>query len=324
MKQRNRYRSERRGQNIRLLEKALSLRDRLFSLVALRRGLRRLRYWAIVLVLAAAVGAGMFFSGRYAVGKAYSLSMDKVSFESPKSIISKEQALEILGLEGSGILATLDVSGREKKLQEFLCIDSDHMRADLPDTLHIELDERVPIVYVEMESGISTGKRTRLFMCPNGVLFPVVPEYHRNFLNAPTWYLQPGDVSSLKPGAVVAEEIRRPILELVKAANAYDLAELPRIHEIFRPKDWKINVTLEDGVVVEMQVYEIREQMERLTTILEHTRATKRHAASINVIPRLNPTVIYRSTGEPTPTDEADKENDKGKDKTTSARNRRR
>ncbi len=321
MKQRNRYRSERRGQNIRLLEKALSLRDRLFSLVALRRGLRRLRYWAIVLVLVAAVGIGAFLSGRYAVGKAYSMSMDKVSYESTKRIISKEQALEILGLEGSVNLATLDVSGMEKKLKENLCIESARIRADLPDTLHIELDERVPIAYVEMESGISTGRRTRLFMCPRGVLFPVEPDYHRNFLNVPTWYLQPGDVAKLEPGAVIPEEKRRPILELVKAANAYDLAELPRIREIFRPKAWKINLTLEDSTVVEMQVYEIREQMERLTTILEHTRAMKRHAASINVIPRLNPTVIYRSTGEAAPTEEADKEK---KDRNTRRRNRRR
>ncbi len=315
MKQRNRYRSERRGQNIRLLEKALSLRDRLFSLVALRRGLSRLRYWAIVLALVAAIGAGVFFSGRYAVGKAYSMSMDKVSFESTKHIINKEQALEILGLEGAVNLAELDVSGMEKKLQENLCIESAHIRADLPDTLHIEIDERVPIVYVEMESGISTGKRTRFFMCPAGVLFPVEPEYHRNFLNAPTWYLQPGDIDELKPGAVIEEEKLTPILELVKAANTYDLADLPRVREIFRPKPWKITLTLDDGTVVGMQVYKIREQMERLVTILEHARATKRHAASINVVPNINPTVIYRSTGE-----DADKEPEKEKPRRSNGR----
>ncbi len=313
MKQQNRYRSERHGQNIRLLERALSLRDRLFSHVALRRGLRRLRYWAIVLALAAAVAVGAFFSGRYAVGKAYSMSMDKVTYESSKNIITKEQALEILGLEGALNLAELDVSGMEKKLQENLCIESAHIRADLPDTLHIELDERVPIVYVEMESGISTGKRTRLFMCPKGVLFPVQPDYHRNFLNVPTWYLQPGDITELKPGTQVPEVKRTPILELVKASNAYDLTDLPRIREIFRPKPWKISLTLEDGAEVEMQVYKIRAQMERLTAILEHARATKRHAASINVVPTLNPTVIYRRTGEEEAAAKEDKDGKDGK-----------
>ena len=45
-----------------------------------------------------------------------------------------------------------------------------------------------------------------------------------------------------------------------------------------------------------MQVYDIKGQMERLAMILEHCRATHRPARSINVIPRINPTVIYAST----------------------------
>mgnify|MGYP003329714862 FL=1 len=69
--------------------------------------------------------------------------------------------------------------------------------------------------------------------------------------------------------------------------------EIPAIREIFRPKDWKIIATLDGGAEVLMQVYDIKGQMERLAMILEHCRATQRRARSINVIPRINPTVIY-------------------------------
>ena len=56
MKSRNQYRRHHREQqaasaNVRLLEAALSIKDRLFSIVALRRGLRRLRRWAIILLI---------------------------------------------------------------------------------------------------------------------------------------------------------------------------------------------------------------------------------------------------------------------------------
>ncbi len=322
MAQKNRHRSERR-RNVRLLEKALSLRDRLFSLMALRRGLRRLRYGLVVLVLLAIVGAGIYYSTIYAVDKTYSLSIDNITYDSRQRLISKEQALDILGIKGAVNLATLNAAGMEAKLEENLCIASAHIRIALPDTLHIEVDERIPIAYVEMESAAGTGQRTRLFMCPEGVLFPVVPEFHRNFLNAPTWYLHSTDVEVLEPGEVIAENKRRPILELVAASNHYDPAEIPRIREIFRPKDWKIIITLEDGTEVLMQVYDLREQMDRLAMILEHARTTHRHAASINVIPRLNPTVIYREEGKESEKAEDEGETTAGKDRESSSRRNR-
>lgn len=291
MKRQNRFRSE-QG-NVRLLEKALSLRDRLFSILALRRGARRLRQWLILALCALPVVAAIWYGVDYAIEKAYSLSIDNISYKSRRGLISKEQALQILGIQGAVNMATLDASGMEARLEANPCIESAHIRAELPDTLHIEVDERIPIVFVEMESGASTGKRTRFFMDPKGVLFPVNASYHRNFMGAPTWYLQPSDVRELKPGARLDESVCRPIRELVAAANAYDLTEIPAIREIFRPREWKIIVTLDTGTEVMFQVYDLKAQMERLAMIMEHARAMGRGVRSVNVIPAINPTVIY-------------------------------
>ncbi len=304
MKKRNQYRhhysdnSQSRA-NIRLLEAALSLKHRLFSMVALRRGLRRLRKWALILLLIIPVVLGIIWGGMTAVEKAYSLSIDKISYESRRGIISKEQAMLILGIENSINMATLDTGAMEKKLSDNLFIESALIRAELPDTLHIEITERIPIVYVEQESGTDTGNRQRFFMDPSGVLFPVKPEYHENFMAVPIWYLQPEDVVNFAEGSVISEEKRRPIADLVATANLYDPLEIPRIREIFRPKEWKIIITLENGAEVLMQVYDIKGQMERLAMILEHCQATQRKARSINVIPRINPTVIYAPDSEP-------------------------
>ena len=298
MKKRNKYRAHFDGEhassaNVKLLEAALSLRHRFFSLVALRRGLRRLRRWTIILLIALPLLAALIWGCMTAVEKAYSLSIDKVTFDARQKLISKEQAMQILGIEESINMTSLDTGAMKAKLEEHLCIESAHIRAELPDTLHIEINERIPVVYVEQESGAETGNRVRFFMDPSGHLFPVMPEFHRNFMGVPVWYLQPGDVSEFKAGAVIDEEKRRPITELVSAANMYSLVEIPAIREIFRPKEWKIIVTLEGGTEVLMQVYDLKGQMERLSMILEHCRATQRRARSINVVPRLNPTVIY-------------------------------
>ncbi|MBR5894219.1 MAG: FtsQ-type POTRA domain-containing protein [Akkermansia sp.] len=291
MKPQNKYRTEK--QNVQLLEKALSIKDRLFSLLAFKRGARRLRRWFLIALAAAPIIWGIYYSINYAVEKAYSLSIDHISYVSRHGLISRSQAMELLGIKDAVNMATLDVSGMEATLEANPCIAAATIRAEMPETLHIEIDERIPVVFVEMESGTDTGDRTRKFMDPKGTIFPVNEAYHRNFMNAPTWYLQPEDLTELKDGAVIEEERNRPIKELIAASNAYSLTEIPAICEIFRPKQWKMVITLENGTEVLMQVYDIKDQLARLSMILEHARVSKKAMRSINVIPKINPTVIY-------------------------------
>ncbi len=298
MSNKNRRRSHTSGQNIRTLEGGLSLKERLFSILALRRGWRRLKRWVLILILSLAITAGAGYAIMLAVEKAYSLSIDHISYESRHKLISKSQAMQLLGLKDSVNMATLDAAGMENTLLKHPCIEAAHIRAELPETLFIEVTERIPIAYVEMESGADTGNRQRLFMDPQGVLFPIREEYHRDFMGVPVWYLQADDVERFEAGAVIGEKQRRPIVELVAAANLYSLIEIPAIQEIFRPKEWKIIITLENGTEVLMQVYDIKGQMERLAMLLEHTRATHRKARSINVIPKINPTVVYQEEKE--------------------------
>lgn len=325
MKRQNKRRSE-QNSLVRLLEKGLSLRESLFSKLALRRGMRRLRRIALIVLCAVPVLIGIFYGINSALDAAYSLNMEHISYKSRRGLISKEQALHILGIEGKVNLAVLDVRGMQEKLEAIPGIDTAIIRAELPDTLHIEVDERIPIVFVEMESGASAGRRTRLFMDPKGVIFPVNAEYHRNFMGLPTWYLQPSDIRELVPGARITEERCRPIRELAAASNNYDLTEIPAIREIFRPKEWKILVTLDNGAEVCMQVYEIKEQLERLAMILEHARATGHTVRSVNVIPRINPTVVYADdkpmTTEEKPADEQEKAKEKPKEKPKDRRRR--
>lgn len=291
MKQQNKYRTEKA--NVQLLEKALSLKDRLFSLLALKRCARRLRKWLLILLITAPVIWGAYHLINYALEKAYGLSIDNVSYVSRHGIITREQVMQILEIEGNINMATLDVGEMKKTLEAHPCISAATIRAEMPDTLHIEITERIPVVYVEKESATESGDSNRMFMDPNGCLFPVVEKYHRNFLNVPTWYLQPEDISEIMAGAVIDAENCRPIKELISASNAYNLVEIPSITEIFRPRPWKMIVILEGGTEVMMQVYDIQEQLVRLQWILEHARVSGKRLRSVNVIPENNPAVIY-------------------------------
>ena len=300
MAKQNKYRSE-KEEKVQLLEKALSIKDRIFSMLALRRGARRLRRWFLIALIAAPICWGIYEGINYALEKAYALSIDNIHYTSRHKLISRAQAMEILGITESVNMATLDVKGMEAKLEANPCIASATILAEMPETLHIEIDERIPIVYVELANGAESGDTTRLFMDPRGVLFPVVEAYHRNFMNAPTWYLNPEDMKELKPGSTIDEEKCRPIKELISASNTYNLTEIPAIKEIVRPKDWKLIITLENGTEVLMQVYGIKDQLGRLAMVLEHSRATGKSIRSVNVIPKINPAVNYVEPEAPKP-----------------------
>lgn len=292
MKHRNRYRGDITS-NAKMLERALSLKTRMFRMLAIRRGAGRLVRWFKFLLLAFPVVALLIYAGQYALDMAYGLSIDHISYKSLRGIISKEQAMHILGVEGSVNMATLNTESMRRRLEQEPAVRSATIRAELPDTLYIEIEERIPIVYVEMQDSTRTGSNTRFFMDPEGVTFRVQEEYHRLFMGVPRWYLHPDDVDELREGAQIDPSRYRPIAELVAAANNYDPEELPPITEIFRPKDWELRLVLESGADVRMEVRNIREQVDRLVMIIEHARATGRTVRSANVIPALNPVATF-------------------------------
>lgn len=294
----NRLRAE-RSDNIRILEQTLTGWRHFFDALALRRGLARAKRWCFYALCALPVIGLILYAASLGLDKAYGMSIDNISYESRRGFISKEQAMKLLNIGDSVNLATLDTAGMVRTLEENPCIASAHIRAELPETLNIEIEERIPLVYVEMENSAGMGTRQRYFMDKDGVLFPVMEEYHRDVLGVPVWYLHPEDVDRFEVGGVVRESARRPIVELACTANSYPLTDLPRISEIFRPKEWKLILTMENGTEVMMQVYDIREQVSRIAMMLAHARATHRRIRSLNVIPRDNPTATFADVAEP-------------------------
>lgn len=304
---------------MKILEKALSIKDALFSRLAVRRGAKRLRKIFLLLLLIIPICYGVFRAVTYTIDKAYSLSIEHVDYVSSRGFITKEHVMKMLGIEGAINMATLDASGMETALTNNPCIESAHIRAELPDTLSIEIEERIPIVYVEMENAADKGKRQKLFMDPKGYLFPVVPEYHAKVMELPIWYLNTADIEEFKPGVSIDEQLYRPIADLITALNSYELTQIPSVREIFRSKSWKIILTLEGGISVIMQVYDLHAQVERLHMILEHARATGKKISSINVIPIINPTATFITP----PAETSQKaDNEKERNNTSRLRNR--
>ncbi len=289
----NRYRRKKdEGNIVSKLERMLPFRERLLSRLSFKRLRSNIRRWIVKALAAAAALVGLFYLLCYVLDQAASMSIDKIDYRSAHAMFDRRSCLDLLGLKNSVNLATLSTKSLEQKLMAQPHIESASVRAELPDTLVIEVEERLPIVFVAQESDVKTGTKRRLFTDPKGHVFEADPNMHRDFMGAPVWHLPPGCCPRLEPGVVINEKAMMPICELIKATNCYDPTQIPPIREIQCPHEWELRLVLENGTTVRMEVYNIAEQTERLAGILDYLRRSGQQASGINVIPKENPVIV--------------------------------
>lgn len=293
---RNTYRRRPGGKREELtsLERSLPWHVRFWNRFALLRGIRRLKKWGLYSLAAAAVLWGLFWAAGKIMNSAYNLDLRSIEYSS-NGIIGREAALAILDLKESVNLATLDTTELERRAIAHPAVASARVQKELPSTLRIEVEARVPVVQIEYEDSLASvdAGANLCFMDPQGVVFPYDASLHADYRHIPVWYVTPADIAPLRPGAQVARKICGPVVELLRLINRYAVSEIPPVCSLERPKDWQIVVHLENGTEAMMAVYNLPEQVERLHMALRHARSVNKHIRRANVIPRVNPVVEY-------------------------------
>ncbi|MFI3242811.1 MAG: FtsQ-type POTRA domain-containing protein [Akkermansia sp.] len=292
MKRHNQHRGENHDK-VRHLESRFSYWQRLKDVCTSRRGLHRLRLYALYLAGVVILCCAVNEVYTRLVQKTYSAHIEHIKYQS-KGIVEQSHAIHILGLTTESTFASLDCEAMKQELEASPLIASAKVLKERPNTLVIHVTERLPLAYVKMERDVGqVNPPAALFMDDTGTLFPVVKEQHTPFLNSPTWYLKTADLTTFKVGARIKESSYKPIVELLSEVNRYSLTEIPLIKSIQCPKAWKITLSLETGTEVLMKNSNLAAQVKRLSQILEHARSTDRQVRSANVIPDKNPAVRF-------------------------------
>ncbi len=256
----------------------------------LSRGIRKA---LIIIPLVAGLGFGGYYAVQTIREQAATLNISNIHIES-EGYMDKQEILNMLDLQDGTHFISIDTKELKKKLEDSPLIHEANVTANFPDTLNIQVQERFPIAIIEKEDGVLTGQRERYFICQEGDILPIVKDsFHQQFLHCPIWYVRPADYDQFDTEGSINQQSLDSIVELITAINQYQLNALPAVTEIHRPKEWKILLSLETGTEVVMRTSDIKGQMNRLINILQHARDNNRLVRSVNVIPELNPAVIY-------------------------------
>lgn len=291
----NRFRTHHKKDNVRELEKRLSFKERLFSILTLLRGTKWLGRCALLLsiIIVTIVVTSLILKSIFVSSDDLEAGGERLVLKTEHEIITEAWVLQRLGITAETDYASLPIKDLEKKLRNEKCIRYASISRVNADRLHINIREHLPLVYVEMADKATSGIEKRLYMSPERCLFPVFPDLHRKFVNLPVWRLEPSDVKQLTDGEILNKELCLPIINLIRASNHYSLDVLPSILTIERPAKhatrWKIKLQLQTGETVIMSAHhDMAAQMERLVTALQMARENGKRIRQINVVPEVN------------------------------------
>ncbi len=294
----NKYRKHEES-TVKQLENKLSLWNRLFSIITFLRSAKRLRKWLIIASCVVLFVVTLHVIISWANNNDSSDNIRHISYNSQSNIISQTQITALLAINADTNLSSLPIDDLQAKLNNHPAIKEATLTLTGSNTLHIDVTERIPLLYVEMADSAVTGKTSKFYLSPDGEIFTPDPTYHALLVELPTWRLNPGDVSTFAPGNTIDAELCKPVIELAKAANKYsDLTQLPRIISIERPPhntaQWRMLVHLENGTTVEMSTLsDIPKQVEKLVMVLEHARCINKKIIYASVVPEENIPVVY-------------------------------
>lgn len=276
------------------MERSLPWTIRFFNRFTLIKGWCFLKHWGRRGLWILPALWGIWYLAGKVMESAYSLDLRSIAYSS-NGIIPREYTMNLLDIKEKVNLTSIDVKEFEKRLLASPAIASARVQKELPSTLHIEVTAHVPVVRLAYEESPAWegAERPVLFMDPDGYIFPYEEKIHADYKDLPVWNVTPVQVTPLRSGTRVRPRECAPVIELIRLINRYPITAIPAVVSISRPKDWQILLLLENGTEVQMTVYNLAEQVDRLSWILENARARHKFIRRANVIPRTNPAVEY-------------------------------
>ncbi len=208
-------------------------------------------------------------------------------------VILEDQVLQLMGLQGKEVLLSLDVDALEQKLMAFPAIRKATVRRELPSTLCVEIDARVPIAWLDCPKlGIrSHDVEHGMFVDADGVVFPCHKEIHKDYMDCPILSVPPPDEGEISPGEKV--EILDCAVDLIVLIRREKSEFISKLSRISIRNEWSYLVEFEDGCEAVFGVYDTERQVENFLMIQQNARKTHRKIRKINLIQERNVPVEY-------------------------------
>lgn len=256
---------------------------------------RRVLVVASKVVLAAAVGTGLYFGVR--------LGAKRLFFENPDYQLSqidvqtdgtlqRDQILKAAGLREGENIFSINLAHVQERLQQLPQVDEVQVVRKMPGEIDIRLVERKPVAWITSDKQISDpfASDVAFLVDARGVLMKekkLLPEY----LGLP---LITGCTSeSLEAGKVVASIEAKAALDLLRLSTRSFMQTRFQIREIDVSKGYCLLVSDKNHTRVTFGFENLEMQLQRLEQFLVYSDDSKRELETVNLLVQRNIPVTF-------------------------------
>jgi len=265
---------------------------------AIQKCLFRLFFWGLVCAGIGAAGYGVwrYLQQSYLDNPEYQLRIVKLNLN---SVMNEADVVRIGGIPLNSSIFGVDVAGVEQRLKEQPAIISASARRELPATIVVEIQERIPYAWIEcpaqkmtarsLEGGYLIDKNMHLYPCP--------PMQFDSALVLPVIEVAAEEGELLQPGKIIETKAMKRAVHLLDIAENASQSSLPWIDRIQPYNSWAMKVLTRDGIEAVFGLEDHERQMENLLVSMKHAAGKGMKIAAINLIPEKNIPVVLRSSG---------------------------
>ena len=222
----------------------------------------------------------------------------------PTVVLSRKRVLEIAKVDLDGTIFSVDLDEAKRLLLERPEIQDVKIKRTLPNTIDIQIEERVPVAWLSCRELGLAGRSPHkgILLDPTGVSFRCEKDFWNAAKNLPVIEVSSSSTNEFPVGKKMRNADAERALSLVLKLR--ELSEQDwSIDRVKVENFYTLHVISRDGVVAVCGMHDHDRQLHQLTLAKEHAAKNNKQLAWIDLRPKTNIPAQYKGGGAVVPHD---------------------
>ena len=264
------------------------------------RGFKRFAKFAVVLaLLGAAIWGGREGFDHFFIENP-EFQLREIDLQT-NGCLTAQSFAEITGLDPEASIFAVSLREMSKKLRERPGIVSVKMSRRLPGTLKVEVEERIPVAWIECRrlGIIGRDPLTGVMVDSDGNCFPCEKWWEKSAADLPMVTVLKAHERDFAIGRELRHREAERGLALLQRSQRYLGGSSLSIPVVVVKNGYSLVAIMSDGSEVTFGMYDHDRQLEDFLLILDRARETDRSIVTVNLIPERNLPAMVRDGVEP-------------------------